>query len=228
MRNLALLSLVTASLVLACSNNNGGNDGGSDAAPSDGSPADVSNKDSGTDAGDSGGNPPPPALKTQIDRMGRPAINTALNHTFDTTSGQGPAKDAYNADSNAASWNSNATYISQFEANLAIYDALDTVCGNQLGYSPTGHYTTIATALADDRLYTDTSQSTCAHYLGVELHALGVLTTADCGGRKMTYTPIWDTYTALSGASSQVTDGLSGPVASKTNGTTFPYLAAPM
>ena len=225
MKTYALFVLATASLALACSNNNGNNDGGSDAAPNDSSPADVNNGDTGTDAGS---NPPPPALKTQVDRMGRPTINTALNHVFDTTSGQGPAKDAYNADSNASSWGTNATYISQFETNLAIFDALDTVCGNQLGYSQTTHYQTLATALADDRLYVDTSQSTCAHYLGVELHALGILTTADCGGRKMTYTPVWDTYTAVSGATSQVTDGLSGPVASKTNGTTFPYLAAPM
>ena len=226
MKTYLFLGLLGASVSLACSNNNnGGNDGGNDASPNDANAPDVVSKDSGSDAG----NPSPPALLTQVDRMGRPAINTALNHVFDTnTTSQGNAKDAYNADTNAASWGTNATYLAQFETNLAIYDALDTVCGNQLGYSPTTHYSLLAGALADDRLYVDTSQSTCAHYLGVELHALGILSTADCGGRMMTYTPIWDTFTAVSGASSQVTDGLSGPVASKTNGTTFPYLAAPM
>jgi hypothetical protein len=73
--------------------------------------------------------PAAPTLGTQIDRMGRPAINTLLNHGFDGTSAAGPAKDAYNADANKATWP--ATYLDEFKNNLGVLDAIDTgVCGN--------------------------------------------------------------------------------------------------
>src|SRR5712672_2619843 len=81
--------------------------------------------------------PAAPTLGAEIDRMGRPAINTALNNSFnpdDTTKGSG--KDAYNAEGNQANW---ATLMldgklvtKEFAGNLAIIDALDGVCGNQL------------------------------------------------------------------------------------------------
>jgi hypothetical protein len=39
-----------------------------------------------------------PALGAQVDRMGRPAINTAANNTFNTNAvAADAAKDAYNA-----------------------------------------------------------------------------------------------------------------------------------
>src|SRR5438045_6193332 len=55
--------------------------------------------DAGPDGATDGGGPPaPPALGAQIDRMGRPAINTALNNTFNAdAASKGKAKDAYNA-----------------------------------------------------------------------------------------------------------------------------------
>ena len=107
--------------------NNTNDGGGNDGSPTDTTQPDV-NK---TDANDSGGNPAPPALNMQVDRMGRPAINTALNHTFDTTAAAGTAKDAYNADKNITGWQ--AAYTAQFAANLGIFDALDNVCGNSAG-----------------------------------------------------------------------------------------------
>jgi len=68
--------------------------------------------------------PAAPALGTQIDRMGRPAINTALNHGFDANaSNANAAKNAYNADSNVGTWV--ATYGAEFAKNLAIIDVLD-------------------------------------------------------------------------------------------------------
>ena len=53
----------------------------------------------------SGGFPAAPALGAQIDRLGRPAINTVLNHGFDgSASSAGAAKDAYNADGSPGGW----------------------------------------------------------------------------------------------------------------------------
>jgi hypothetical protein len=87
--------------------------------------------DTGTDTG-SGSNtpPPPPALGAQIDRMGRPAINTALNNAFNPNgSAAGSAKDAYNQDMSVGTWQQ--TWVPKFAPNLAIIDSLDTgICGN--------------------------------------------------------------------------------------------------
>lgn len=77
----------------------------------------------------SGGFPAAPALGTQIDRMGRPAINTLLNHGFsaDATASR-TAKDAYNANATPATWISS---VPEFMKNLGILDSLDTgFCGN--------------------------------------------------------------------------------------------------
>jgi hypothetical protein len=138
----------------------------------------------GQDSGEAGPTlPTPPTLGTQIDRMGRPAINTALNHTFDPscTAANCPPKDAYNADSVPSHWTS---YVPEFEGNLAIYDSLDTACGNQAGFGALGNpaYATLATVLAGDTLWVNTANSTCQQYLGVEFDVLGI-TNTDCGGR---------------------------------------------
>src|SRR5690242_12077132 len=75
--------------------------------------------------------PPPPSLGPQIDRMGRPAINTALNHTFDTNSmTKNAAKDTYNQDEGEGNWPT--AYGGDFAASLAILDSLDATCGNQI------------------------------------------------------------------------------------------------
>ncbi|HEY1554359.1 MAG TPA: hypothetical protein VGF94_05960 [Kofleriaceae bacterium] len=68
--------------------------------------------------------PAAPTLGTQIDRMGRPAINTALNHVFDgSADSKTAARDAYNADAGPSNWG--ATFGAEFAGNLAILDALD-------------------------------------------------------------------------------------------------------
>jgi hypothetical protein len=73
---------------------------------------------------DSANVPPPPMLGAQIDRMGRPAINTALNHVLDTnTTTKTAAKDTYNQDQATGSWAS--SYTPEFAKNLAVFDALD-------------------------------------------------------------------------------------------------------
>lgn len=131
--------------------------------------------------------PAVPTLGPQIDRMGRPAINTALNHGFDPTAAAGSAKNAYNQDEAVGTWP--ATYAGAFAVNLAFIDVLDTGltctngtcagsagalpgagCGNQVLYNgmPTGGGTATATSygmlagiLANDQLFLDTSKMVC-------------------------------------------------------------------
>jgi hypothetical protein len=195
MKKIVIVTLFTtaaaaSAFASACSSSPAGNDGG----PMDGSNGNdvVQNNDSGSDANMY---PAPPTLKTQIDRMGRPAINTALNHEFDEPDAgtAGPAKDSYNADPNIATWKT--TYAPAFEKSLAILDALDTTnvpgngCGNQFGYNLAGpgtYYAAVAGLMGDDQLYVDTSKTTCTQYLAVELNALSALPNSDCGGRKIT------------------------------------------
>ena len=227
MKKIVLLALLTAasSFALACSGDDNKGDGGPDGSVTD-APADVQKTDSGGNDGGNDGGITPPAIKgTQVDRMGRPTINTALNHVFDTNaSAKGTAKDTYNADKNIGGWAT--AYAPEFAKNLAIFDSLDTVCGNQLGYA-NGSYAGLAGLTADDRLYVNTAGAQCTTYLAVEANALNIIPNSDCGGRKLAYDVVDVTYSAVSvGAVSGVTDGI-GPVAAKTNGTTFPYLAAP-
>jgi hypothetical protein len=183
---------------------------------------------SGT-SGSGGTNPAPPTAGAQIDRMGRPAVNTALTHTFDLDdAAKGAAKDEYNSNSDPKSW---SKYVGEMEANLAILDALDGTCGNQLFADKTKtdatRYGTLAGVLADDRLWVNTGSTTCTTYLGVEANATKAIPNTDCGGRKPSYEVMKLTYTiaAVGMVSTAVTDGTT-PVAAKTTVATFPYLAA--
>ena len=202
------------------------------------------------DAGDGGsaadadaGPPPPPVLGPQIDRFGRPAVNTALNHAFDSNATTaGAAKDTYNADRDAGGWVS--AYSPEIQKNLGILDSLDTTdagggCGNQpfaANDAGAARYATLGGVLADDRLWINTAATTCSKFLGVELIATGVIPadggvdggpTNECGGRTLSYDVIQTEYSVFSGV------GLTGfgsgvsAVAAKTSGTTFPYLAPP-
>ena len=71
--------------------------------------------------------PAAPTIGDQIDRLGRPAVNTVLNHGFDGTPGADTAKGAYNEQSAKSDW---LTNIPEFMGNLGIIDVLDTFCGN--------------------------------------------------------------------------------------------------
>lgn len=143
-------------------------------------------KDSSTGDGSCSNCPAVPALGPQMDRLGRPAINTVLNHGFDKTGAAGPAKDAYNQDRGTGGWP--AAYTPQFMINLGIIDALDVGvtctdgtcaaeavptpgdrCGNQvlyngmpggqIGMATASSYMTLGGILADDQLYLDTTQT---------------------------------------------------------------------
>jgi len=173
---------------------------------------------------------PTPSMSLIIDRMGRPAVNTALTNPFGLAKFNGNAetpnttKDRYNADGNAADWVAN--WAGNIKLHLGIYDALDDTCGNQAGYGALGqaNYTLLSQVLAGDALQVDTSKTTCAQYLGAELAALGAA-VSDCGGRKLDYDVVDVTYSALAvGMTSGVTDGIA-----QTNApaATFPFMIAP-
>ena len=192
--------------------------------------------------------PSAPTLGAAIDRMGRPAINTALNQSFNPVdASKNAGKDAYNAEGNQANW---ATLMvegkpvtKEFAGNLAIIDALDGVCGNQLlsGGDSTGdagltEYAALAGVLADDELYVDTSIGDCTlkmlsgqpipNYLSVEARAIGLPFVA-CGGRTPQDDVIDVSYSVLAaGLSGHVSDGIDADDHT-TSLTDFPFLADP-
>lgn len=194
--------------------------------PTDSGTPDTNTGDTGTDSGsDAGKNPAPPTLGKQIDRMGRPAINTALNKVFETDGGTaGAAKDEYNANADSVNWLSK--YPPEFSKNLAIFDGLDLNCGNQIGADKdagAARYGLLSTALASDRLWVNSTQTTCNTFLAVEVAFLSKQAIPDCGGRTLKYDVIDSEYSALAGTPG-VTDGIAADP-TKTGGTTFPYLA---
>ncbi len=183
---------------------------------------------------------PPPRLGAQIDRMGRPAVNTALTDPFGTVAGSSTdaVKDAYNAESNPALWASK--FKTDIETNLAILDAADTVCGNSVGVMGDGvdagnRYDFIAGVLADDELYVNSASGTCGLYLAVEANALGLSAAAgDCGGRTPLEDVIDESYTLLTAGVAAylanpkaVTDGIDGDADHPPSATDFPFLGAP-
>lgn len=148
----------------------------------------------------------------QIDRMGRPAINTAL-----ISSGN---KDAYNAAEDPSMWA--AMFQDEIQANLEFVDGLDGVMGNAL----LGDSETLASVLVDDRLVIATDVPECGPYLAVELTPSGETPSA-CGGRTLSADVIDATLTAL------VTGLDGGPVSDGVDSNdkefrdSFPFLAKP-
>jgi Domain of unknown function (DUF4331) len=184
-----------------------------------------SNKSDG--GGGSGGGPP--ALGAQIDRLGRPAINTAITDPFDSdATAHGTKQDAFNAATPATG----SAFTAQFEGNLAILDGLDQTCGNQFAADMTKtdatRYGALAGVLVDDQLYVDTSSGTCTTYLGVEANATGIIPNTDCGGRTLTEDVVDESYSLLAaGALMGVTDGVDADDKVAAETATFPFLAPP-
>jgi hypothetical protein len=119
----------------------------------------------------------------QIDRMGRPAINTALIDLLASTG----LKDAYNRASNPAGWASD--FQSEIESNLTALDTLDGITGNSV-LPPAA----LAPVLVDDRLQINTSIASCDAYLALELGVGG-----NCGGRTLARDVMDDTLGAVVG-----------------------------
>ena len=219
-----ILALVACAALVGC-----GESSGMDATG--GSGGRVGAGGSGGSAGTGGS-----GVTGQIDRMGRPAVNTALTQTFnpDSTASQA-RKDAYNAEDESAAWSG---FAADFAASLAILDSLDTDsvaetgCGTQLAIGdptePGGdtRYDALAGVLADDQLYVDSTTNECVAYLGVEAEALGAVPDGGCGGRTPRYDVIDDTYSVLAlGALSGFGDGVDENAEGFLDG--FPFLAPP-
>ena len=170
----------------------------------------------------------PPALGFQIDRTGRPAINTALNQTFSGDEDfKNAEKDAYNA-AGEEQW---ASFAPSFAGSLAILDSLDTVCGNQLLADDTnemGRYHTLASILSDDRLYVHSERGECGVYLGLEAEIVGAVDAGvgGCGGRMLDDDVIERSYSLLAaGILAGIDDGVVGDDVEHLDG--FPFVGEP-
>jgi hypothetical protein len=185
--------------------------------------------------------PAPPAIgMTQLDRMGRAAVNTALTDPFYTSKTAHEAQlDAYNK-APRAMWPS---FAPQFAAALGIYDGLDGICDNQplamVGAADggaAGEYGTLASILADDELLLDTTVAGCdpsKNYLAVEVAVITSGKPASCGGRTPLDNAIDTTYAALSGgliSQVAVVNGVTADAdtANQAQLTMFPFLGAPL
>ncbi len=149
------------------------------------------------------------ALPTgQIDRMGRPAISTALITAAN--------KDGYNQAAPAA-W---AGFATEIETSLDTIDGLD---GDKTNGLLAATRSVLAGVIADDQLQIDISVADCdGAYLGLEL---GV--PAKCGGRTLAQDVVDTTLQSLVDATgtTKVSDD-AGPN-DKPFTDAFPYLAAP-
>jgi len=204
---------------------------------------------------DGGGNnfPNAPTLGAQIDRMGRPAINTALNAVLEPDAAKKTAqKNAYNQAANPATWATTEvatgrTILKEFSKHIAIFDMADKGqqqvpdpdgCGNGALYmTPTSatSYDMLSGVLADDQLYVDTDKGTCNFYLSLEVEAAAAVTHTQCGGRTLTHDVVDTSYSLLVAGlngfdllnqfAPRITDGAT-PHADVYNNA-FPFLGAP-
>ena len=204
--------------------------------------------------GDGGNLPAAPTLGSQIDRMGRPAVNTALNGTFfDAALDAKAKKDAYNQADTASDWTTTEvaagrTIVQEFATNLAVLDILDKDhpsipnpdgCGNGALYQgpPSAtSYAQLATVLTDDQLFVDSTKSSCGFYLSleVEVATAGAIVHSFCGGRTPSHDVIDVSYSLLAAGLGGFVPGTFAPrigddVVAHTDidETTFPFLGAP-
>lgn len=144
----------------------------------------------------------------QVDRMGRPGINTVLVNVLPNT---GTAlKDAYNQADDRSQWS--ALFLNEFQSNLTALDTLDGTSGNALLPAAS-----LAAVLVDDRLIIDTSKAVCDGYLSVELNG------GQCGGRTLARDVIDDSLGAIVGPG--VKDNVSND---STFLSDFPFLGRPL
>lgn len=184
------------------------------AMPSDTGTVDT---DTGTMMTDGGGDTPAPLPTGQIDRMGRPAINTALVSA--------DLKDEYNKTSTYAA-PFPTTFTKSFNDSLVFIDMLD----GKADWTLAAGAHPLRDPLLADFLVVDTGKP-CpdkGSYLDVELFVLGLRPTANttCGGRTLNDdvmdTTLTATVTALKGPVKDNVDAATKPATA-----TFPYLQAP-
>lgn len=168
----------------------------------------------------------PPSAGAPIDRMGRALTANALLGLMGEPDIAEQLREAYNRAERDA-W---PRFEPEMARNLALYDSLDGVPGNQWladtkDDSP-ARYRRLAAVMADDRLWVDSRQTRCEHYLAVERSAFGP-PLADCGGR----TPLHNVNAVfrsllIRGTPDVVDDGVDHD--DQTHSTVdFPFLAAP-
>jgi hypothetical protein len=193
------------------------------------------------DASVCGAAPVAPTIgSSEVDRMGRAGVNTALTDPFDLDSAmtEDAHKDAYNANAISSTWAT--SFSTEIRGNLGILDGLDNTCGNQLGADTTKtdatRYNTLAGVLADDELYVNTASNTCAIYLGVEADAVHLASgNGDCGGRTPLENSIDSTYQvlvagticALQPSVCAIANGIASDTDATASITAFPFLTAP-
>jgi hypothetical protein len=226
------LLAVAAIAVIGCGDNKAGPDGRTDSfVPSDAYCSSC---------------PAAPTVGAQIDRMGRAAVNTALNASFDPTAAAQTAKQAYNENSDIMTWFAPAM-VMEFAKNLALIDVLDKStaggvgCTNQALYNGTGggtpnamSYFTLAAVLLNDQIFIDTSKTTCVAYLAVEF-GLVAGSFSSCGGRAPEYDVVDFSYSMLAAGVGGF-DSVNGVFVPKIGDgvavhddvtQSFPYLGAP-
>jgi hypothetical protein len=166
--------------------------------------------------------------KRQIDRMGRPLTGNALLGTIASEDVSDALKERYNAATPATS----AQFVDEIEKGLALYDGFDGRCGNAWladTRAAKHRYRKLATLLADDRLWVDSTATPCTQFFAVELAHLSRDgdATHDCGGRTPTEDAI-DIYRSLlaNGTTRGVDDGVDRDDHVH-SASVFPFLAAP-
>lgn len=216
MKNLTTISFgLAAAFLISC---------GDDKTPAvDAKPADAP-ADSAPDAFVP---PAPPTLGAQIDRMGRPAVNTALNSVLDADPLKTTKKENYNKASMPGSWLTTQldpgvatnNVRAEFAKYIGIFDVIDQGntnipttpqvaqargCGNSALYNPAANppaiaYFGLATVLADDELYIDTAKGDCTFYLSLEVEVAtsGGVPHTKCGGRTLTMDVVDISYSLL-------------------------------
>jgi hypothetical protein len=156
----------------------------------------------------------------QIDRAGRPLTGNALLNLLGAEQVTDVMKEEYNSATPSAGWK----FIPEIEKGVAIYDSFDGRCGNSLlGYHA------MATLLADDRLWINSSSGICTQLFAVELADLTGRKDLqhDCGGRTPNYDSV-NIYRSLlvDGTNTSIDDGLHRD--ERIHSTTeFPFLASP-
>jgi hypothetical protein len=165
----------------------------------------------------------------QIDRAARPLTGNALLGTLAEKEVSDRMKEEYNESTPQTA----AQFVREIEKSLALYDAFDGKCGNQLLFdsrAPSSRrYEPLAKLLADDRLWVNTESTLCTRFFAVELASLAGQTdaTIDCGGRTPLYSAA-NVYRSLlvDGTTTSVSDGLERDEKQHSE-TEFPFLAAP-
>lgn len=176
------------------------------------------------------GRPVMPALGQPIERTARPMIKNGLvGGPLAPDAISNRRKEAYNR-APPTGWE---RFSEDIYKTLGLYDGFDGTCGNQwLAASkakPSQRYLTLSKVLADDRIWVNTSSSTCTQFLAVEFNSFGTpgALASDCGGRAPGYDAS-NIFRSLlvNGTPSGYDDGLHRD--DKTSSSTeFPFLAAP-